>query len=149
MKYNKMLTYALIPAMLGIGVLGANVAAAHGMFGFGMASTLTPDEIATRQQDMFQNEAQILGLTVDQVKEAWSQGKTMQQIIQDYKLDATQIQTHLKDAAIAKQKAQLQTLVDKNIITQAQADARSTVMQNRMTNGKGRMGKSMMRGEWF
>ena len=149
MKYNKMLTYAILPAMLGIGVMGANIASAHGMMGFGVSSSLTPDEIATRQQTMFQNEATVLGLTVDQVKEAWSQGKTMQQIIQDYKLDQTKIQTRLKDAAIAREKTQLQTLVDKGIITQAQTDARVKVMQTRMTNGKGKAGKGMMRGEWF
>lgn len=141
---HKVLTYAFIPAVFGFGLLAVNIASAHGMFGG--FNTLAPDEIALRQQTMFQNEAQILGITVDEVKTAWAEGKTFAQIAQDKGITQEQLQTRLKDAQNAQMKTHLQTLVDKGIITQAQADQRLQVMQNRLQNGNGHMGRRMNRG---
>ncbi len=75
---SKLLAYAIIPT-IGLGFLGMNVASAHGFFG-GFGSMVTSDQIATRQQNMFQNEAQLLGISIDEVKNAWAQGKTILQI---------------------------------------------------------------------
>jgi hypothetical protein len=142
MKNKKMLFYALIP-ILGLSLFGATYASAHGMFGFGgFGSNLTPDQIATNHQTMFQNEADLLGISVDEVKTAWSQGKSLQQLATDKGITAAQLQQKMKDQQLNNLKTQLQTLVDKGIITQAQSDARLQFMQTQINNSKGRMFKS-------
>ena len=134
---RKLLVYAFIPAVLGLGVIGAGVASANGWFGG--FSSLTPDQIATRQQTMFQNEANLLGISVDDVKSGWAQGKSLVQIAQDHGITQDQLTQKLQDARLAQTKVQLQNLVDKGIITQAQADSRLQFMQNN-AGPKGRMG---------
>ena len=63
---KKYLIYTILPVMA-FAVLGAGIASACGWFG-GIGN-LSPDEIATRQQTMFQNEAQILGISIEELKE--------------------------------------------------------------------------------
>ena len=144
MKYKiakrKLLAYSVVPTLGIVGIIGAQVVSAHGMFG--MYGNATPDEIANRQQTMFQNEAQILGISVDDLKAAWAEGKSFKKIMDEKGIDQTQVQTRMKDAKISQLKTQLQTLVDKGIITQAQADKRLQVMQDRMNSNTG-MGSMM------
>jgi len=144
---HKLLLYSLLP-LAGLTFIGVNIASAHGWFG-GMASTATPDEIATQQQTMFQNEAQILGISIDDVKNAWAEGKTMSQLIKDKGLNQADIQARMKDFKVQQLKAQLQTLVDKGVITQDQADKRLAFMQNNIHNKKGGMMGMGMRGFHF
>jgi hypothetical protein len=139
MSKTTLFAYTLLP-VAGFGLLGASIASAHGLFG----TTLTPDQIATRQQTMFQNEATLLGLSIDDVKSAWAQGKTLQQLATDHGITADQLQQKMKDARAAQLKTKLQTLVDKGIITQAQADQRLQFLQNAAQNMKG--GHMGMRG---
>jgi hypothetical protein len=138
---HKVLAYSMIPALLGVGILGMNAASAHGLYGGFFGSALTPEQIVLEQQNMFDNEAQILGISVDEVKNAWAQGKTMLQLAQEKGITEEQLQIKIKDARAARLKIQLQTLVDKGVITQAQADQRLSYMQNQQTNNaKGRAG---------
>ena len=136
---RKIMAYAVAPAVLGFGLLGANIASAHGLFaGF---NNLTPIEIATKQSALFQNEATLLGISIDKVKEGWSQGKTLQQIAADNGVTADQLKQKMQDNRAAQMKSALQTLVSQGVITQAQADARLAFMQTRMQNaskGNGR-----------
>ncbi len=141
MKHQKLYMYTILPAVLGLSIAGVQIASAHGMFGgFGMVSNLTPDEIASRGQTMFQNEANLLGISVDDVKSGWAQGQTIMQIAEAHGITQEQLQKKMKDQRVQNLKTQLQTLVDKGIITQAQADQRITFMQNQVQNGKGKMG---------
>lgn len=139
---NKKLIYSLLSGVIGFGALGINMVSAHGFGGFGMgmfgATTLTPDQIATRQQTMFQNQATILGISVDDVKSEWAQGKTLSQIIADKGIDKTQLMARIQAGHLSQIKTTLQALVDKGIITQAQADQRLQFMQTRFQNQKGR-----------
>jgi len=89
---------------------------------------------------MFDNEAQILGISVDEVKNAWAQGKTMMQLAQEKGITEAQLQAKIKDARTAQLKIQLQTLVSSGVITQAQADQRLAYMQSQQTNVKGKLG---------
>jgi hypothetical protein len=143
---HRMLAYALIP-VIGLGLLGAGVASAHGMFG-GTMSSLTPDQIATRQQAMFQNEANLLGISVDAVKAAWAQGKTFAQMAQDNGITQAQLQQKMQDAWMQQLKTQLQALVDNGVITQAQSDARLQAVQSRMQQSTS-AGKTFRRGLRF
>lgn len=137
----KLFAYALIPA-IGLGILGFNAASAHGLFsrGFGFGPAATPQEVADAQQNMFEKEAQLLGASVEEVKDAWAEGKSISQLAQEKGITVSQLQQKMKDAKIEELKAQLRTLVDKGIITQVQADKRLQFMQNMMAktkNGKG------------
>ncbi len=131
---NKLFTYSFLP-VLGLGLfLGNNVAPANAFFG-GKAKP-TPEEIATNQQTMFQHEAELLGISIDEVKGAWAQGKTLMEIAADHGITEEQLQKRMKDAQTAELKARLQALVDKNVITQAQADQRLKAIEKMSTERK-------------
>lgn len=154
---HQIIAYSMIPALLGLGFVGINSASAHGMFGgfggWGMfGNTLSDDEIAARHQAMFQKQADFLGISVNDVKAAWAQGKSLQQLANEKDITNEQLAQKLRDAHLAQLKSQLQTLVSKGIITQAQADQRLKLMQDKQTkiNGKNKFkhgwGLGMMRG---
>lgn len=143
-KMKRKTKIALLAAapLLGLGLLGANLASAHG-FGFGM-SNLTPDQIAQNQQTRFQNEANLLGVSVDEVKAAWASGKTLEQLASEKGISQTQLRAKIQAERVTEMKARLQTLVDKGVITQAQADSRLQFMQSNI--GKFGRGMGMHRG---
>ena len=138
------IAFVAVP-VLALTFLAANIVSAHG-FGFGMGFggvfgvTATPDEIATRQQTMFQDEANLLGISVDAVKTGWAQGKTLPEIATDNGLTADQLKTKMQAAHASQLKKHMQTLVAKGIITQAQADQRVAWMTARSTT-KASMGR--------
>ncbi|PJE76135.1 hypothetical protein COV04_01230 [Candidatus Uhrbacteria bacterium CG10_big_fil_rev_8_21_14_0_10_48_11] len=151
---KKYIGYALLP-FLGVGLLGITAASAHGSFGgFGFGvSALSPDEVATRQEARFEAEANLLGVSVDVIKDGWSQGKTLQDIATAQGISADELKTKMETAAENQQKTNLQALVDKGVITQAQADQWLKLMQDRVANspqdGSGRPGRGMHRGGGF
>ena len=135
---KKFLMYGILPAVA-VAVLGVNQASAHGWFGMG-GFNATPDEIAQNQTNTFQKEADLLGISLDAVKQGWSEGKTFAQIAQDNGINQTDLQNKMKAQAKQKLADRLKVLVDKGIITQAQADQRLKFEQQLIDNGKG-MGK--------
>jgi len=150
MKNKKLFAYALA-LTLGVGALGtASVASAHGFFGM-MGSQATPEEIASRHQSMFQAQANLLGVSVDEVKAAWAQGKTMLDLAKEKGISEETLQTKMKAQRTEQVKTQLQNLVSKGVITQAQADQRLQFMQSNQPQGGrgGKMGMGMMRGLGF
>lgn len=132
---NKLAAYAFLPA-LSLSLIGTGVASAHGMF-----NDATPEEVAVRQESMFKHEASILGVSIDEIKAAWAEGKNPQEIAKAKGINQADIEKRMKAAAQQKTKEQLQTLVSKGIITQAQADQRLKVMETRLGQGKNHMGK--------
>ena len=145
MKKHTVLAYALAPLM-GLGLLGvANVASAAG-FGFGMMRTnSTPEEVAARQQELFQREATLLGISVDDVKVAWATGKSVQTLAKEKGISAETIKAKIEAERTAAVQAQLQTLVSKGVITESQADSRLKFLAS-MPKGKGGKGMFMHRG---
>lgn len=139
---RKLGMYAFLPA-IGLSLIGTGVASAHGMFGGPFGGT--PEEIATRQTVMFEQEAKLLGITVAEIKQAWAEGKNPQQIAQEKGIKQEDIAARLKEAAIQKTKDQLKTLVEKGVITQAQADQRLKTLQTKVEHGKGLKGKGFKR----
>lgn len=145
---NKLLLYAIFP-VIGLGLLGYNSADAHGLFGgFGGVSNMTPEQIVTRQQIMFQNEANMLGISIDIVKNGWAEGKTLLQIAAENGITKEQLQQKMKDAQTAQLESQLDTLVSNGTITQSQADKRMAFISQQAANGKFHkgFGRGMMRG---
>ncbi len=137
---KKYLLYGIIPALLGVG--GLTAASAHGTFGWrGQAD---PVGMATDQTQRFEQEAEVLGIDVEKVKEYWAQGKTPRDIIDELNLDETEIQNHMREIRQANIKEQLQSLVDQGVITQAQADARlefMTAHEPNLGQGNGMFGQ--------
>ena len=114
---------------------------AHG-WGFGLGSNATPEEIAQQQTERFQQEAALLGTSVDEVKNAWAQGQTLEELANAKGITDEQLQAKMQAARKTEMAARLKTLVEKGVITQAQADQRLKVMEERVTSGEG-LGKGM------
>jgi hypothetical protein len=133
---KKLLMYGILPAFA-VAVLGVNQASAHGWFGMLGNNNATPDEIAQNQTNLFQREADLLGISLDAVKQGWSEGKTFAQIAQDNGINQTDLQNKMKAQAKQKLADRLKALVDKGIITQAQADQRLKFEQQLIDNGNG------------
>lgn len=133
-------------------VAGVATASAMGFGGFGggMMSTLTTDEIATRQTTMFQKQAELIGATTDEIKNAWADGTDFLTFAKSKGVTEEALKVKLQAVRVAELKTQLDMLVSKGVITQAQADKRLATMQTKMTNkksfGMGRGHHGMMGG---
>ena len=133
---KKLLAYAVLPA-LALTLVGVGTASAHG-FGFGgiFGKSAPPEEIATRQQEMFSQQAAMLGVSADVIKQSWADGKTLQEIAAANGISEADLQAKMKDAARQKMTEHMQALVSGGVVTQAQADARLKFMQSQMDSGK-------------
>lgn len=145
----KIVAYSAIP-LVGLAMLSANIASAHGfdgfggMFGMGSGAGGNSAEYSANLQTRFQNEANLLGVGVDAVKAGWAQGKTLEQIATENNISAEQLQQKFKDQRLANMKTNLQSLVSSGVITQAQADSRLSFMQANADKGfSGKAGKGM------
>lgn len=121
-------TYAILP-ILGLGLLGPGIAAAAGSGWFNNAD---PSTIADHFKSMFEHKAAILGISVDDVKQAWADGKTMKELMDEEGISEEEVQARLKQERLARVTAEIQALVDNGIITQAQGDARLANVQSHL-----------------
>lgn len=132
---KKSIVYAVIVPVVAAGVLGAGVASAHGwLWG------ATPQEIASQFETMFTKKASLLGMNAADFKAAWASGKTIPEIAKERGISNEELRNRMLEVKKAELKAQLQTLVERGVITQAQADERYKFMETRMGQG------GMMRG---
>ncbi len=108
--------YALVP-LLGIGVVlgGVTIASAQGFQAHGFGPKGDPTTF-------FQNEATLLGVSVDEVKNAWAEGKGLQALAKEKGISQATLQANIKKEADARMKEQLASLVSSGKLTQAQAD---------------------------
>lgn len=171
MKLNKKYLLGAVPALALVGLVATNTVSAatttpnttpveqgqaggrgpggpggHGGFRGGF-------ELGIGNSDKFverlTQEASVLGISLDDMKNYWSQGKNLQDIATEKGISQTDLRTKLEAAAEARVSSELKALVDKGVITQAQADARATAikaqktkmqieMQNRVQNKQNR-----------
>lgn len=143
MNKTKLLKYSL-PALALALLIGAGTVEASGMGGFN--KNMTPDQIATMQTQMFQEQATLLGITVDEVKTAWANGTSFKELAKSKGITEQMLKDKMQANHQAEMKIHLQTLVDKGVITQAQADARFATMQKQADKVKGKKGKGFGRG---
>lgn len=120
--------------------VGPAVASAHGW----MAVGASPDEVAQRQTQMFQEQANLLGISVDDVKNAWAQGRNLKELAQEKGISDDQLKAKLTELHRKLMAEHLKTLVDKGVITQQQADQRLQVVQQKPVG----MGTGFRHG-WF
>ncbi len=142
---RKILIYTLLPA-LGLGFIGVNAAAA---MSWGSFNGLDPEQAAARQEAAFQNQADILGISVEEIKDAWAEGKNMKQLMDEKGISREEVRARMKDQRLSQLKSQTQTLVEKGVISQTQADKRLQAMQGRIENGadKSKSGMKEWRGK--
>lgn len=139
--------YLVIPAMAIALLAGAGAVSAQGPMGGGHGGfggfERDPDQWLTR----ITADATMLGISVDEMKTAWSQGKTLQEVATEKGITQDQLKAKLKAAQETKQKDALQALVTKGYLTQAQADARLAAMKTRQAEAQTKRGNgSMMKG---
>ncbi len=126
-----------------LGIMSASAMGGMNM----MHNNLTPDEVATRQTSMFTEQASLIGATVDEVKNAWAEGKNLKDLAKEKGITQEQLQAKMKANRDAHMKEQLATLVSKGVITQAQADKRIAFMNSLSSQkGKGYSGHGMHKG---
>ncbi len=139
---TKILMYAALP-IIGLGILGYGTASAAG---WGMGN-MDPEQLVSNQQSKFQSEADILGVGVDEVKNAWANGKTLLEVAKEKGVTQEQLQAKMKAVRLKQMKESLQILVDKGVITQTQADQRLKFMESNAGKvkkaGRGMMGRHM------
>lgn len=140
-KFKKQ--YLIVPALALTLFAGAGAASAQGLTAankavpFGHGEMRGPGGRGGFERDPDQwlsritSDAAILGISVDEMKTAWSQGKTLEDLATAKGITREQLAEKLKAAAETKQKETLQALVTKGYITQAQADARLSAMKTR------------------
>lgn len=138
---KKLLVYSLLAVGL-FGLLGVGVVSAQGWFS--RFSDASPEEIAQHQQTMFQNKADFLGISVDEIKDAWAEGKTLKEIADEQGITEEQLQERMKEARQERLQAYLQAMVDNGVISQEQANQRLQFMEEKF--GEDKMGKCFHRG---
>lgn len=139
MNKKTFLKSALIPS-IGLAVLTISSASAMS-FGSMNMPALSADEIATRQTQMFQEQATMLGLSVDDIKTAWASGKDLKTLATEKGISMDTIKQKMEAKHLEAQKATLSTLVTKGVITQAQADQRLATMTAKKAKGEKGEGK--------
>jgi hypothetical protein len=118
------------------------IASAHGfgmMGGFG----LTAEERVKAQTEIFQRHAEMLGITVDEAKQYWAEGKNVLEIAEAKGITQEQLREKMQAYRKQEQKERFHELVSAGVITQAQADARIATMESRsvqLGSGKGSRG---------
>lgn len=127
---HRTLAAAASAAVIASSLLGAGIASAHGW-----GVKLDPQEIADRQTAMFQEQAELLGLDIAVVKDAWSQGKDLRTLATEKGISQEDLRARMVAKRKEQQKASLQSLVEKGVISQTQADARLAVEEKRISEG--------------
>ena len=137
---KKILVYSFLAIGL-FSLLGVGIASAGW---FGRFSDASPEEIAQHQETMFQTKANLLGISVDEMKNAWAGGKTLLEIAEEQGISQEQFQENMKEARQGRWQSHFQAMADNGVISQEQADQRLQFMEERMADGQ--MGKGFHKG---
>lgn len=133
--------YLVIPAVALATLLAGGAVSAHGFGGFMPKGD--PQQMATQWEEKISEHAGFLGISVDEMKAKWAEGKNLQQIAAEKGITQQQLQEKMKAARETQEKEWLQTLVTQGKITQAQADARLQVMKQKQGQRAGMKGNHM------
>ncbi len=122
----------------GVSLAGATMFAGAQMKGMHGMEDLSAQDLNSR----FQRDAKILGVTVDEVKNAWVEGKSIFDLAKDKGISEATLQANMKLAKETEMKAKMAELVNAGVITQAQADKKIANMQTKQAESK-QSGKMM------
>ncbi len=144
MKKKKILTYGSILAFSLVFSLGA-----YQVNAFWGGNKVSLDERVALQQTMFDEQAKLLGLTTDEVKNAWANGQNIWELAKAKGITEETLKAKMQTLHQERITAELKALVDKGVITQAQADARLKhveTMQGKMLKNFDKKGQGEARG---
>ncbi len=139
---SKYLVPGLAVSAVALSLLGASVVSAHGMWG----KNISPEEVAKHHQTMFENQANILGIEISEVKAAWAEGKGLKELALEKGISEADLKVKLQAERKKHHEERLKALVTAGVITQAQADQRMQFMESqgeRMQKKGGMMWKGM------
>lgn len=119
--------------------VGVNSALAEGWFR--NKENFDPEERVAMRGEMFQSKADLLGISLEQMKEYWSEGKDIKEIAKEMNISEEELQLKIQESHKVRMTEHLNLLVERGRITQEQADAKFTYMQERMDNCDGQVGK--------
>lgn len=101
-------------------------------FGWKFLDNSNLDTWAEKMSTMFENLAQILGISVEKVKNYWAEGKSIKEIMEAENINKEDVQKRIQQRELEQLRERLQKMVEKGIITQEQADKRYQTMQKWM-----------------
>ncbi len=125
----------IVPAIAIAAVLTAGIVQAYSGFGFGHKN-IDSATAAQNFENKLSQEADLLGITVEEMKTFWSQGKSIKDIANEKGITQDQLKAKMQAQRATEQKQWLQNLVDQGKLTQAQADSRLQTMQTKAASMK-------------
>ncbi len=137
--------YFIVPVFAFLALFGASAAMAYGG-NEGQLWKSDPTKALSNWTDRMTKDASILGISVDEMKSYWANGKNIAEIAKEKGISDTDLQAKLKTDRLANIKTELQAMVTSGAITQAQADARLKFMQDNVNTKFNRMGGKHGRG---
>lgn len=141
MKNKKVLSYVGLGALALAFYFGFNADASA--FMGGMGKSLSLDERASMQEKMFQEQANLLGLSVDEVKNSWAKGQGFMELAKSKGISEATLKAKMQTQAEVKMKEHLASLVAKGVITESQAEARLNFMKEKLN----KMGEKASKGK--
>lgn len=116
--------YFAIPALAAVALFGASAASAYGGPGGHMFFNADPSIMASRFEEQMTQQASLVGISVDEMKNGWAAGKSLIEIAKEKGIDQANLQAKMHSARTEQMRQQLQNLVREGKISQAQADTR-------------------------
>jgi predicted ATPase len=135
MKKTKYILPLLAVPALALTLLGAGVASANGAW-----NNINPEDLAKRQQTMFEHQSTVLGIPINEVKDAWAQGKNIQDLAKEKGISETDLKAKMDAQRKQQHQDRLKSLVSSGVITQAQADQRLQFEEKNPNKGRHMMG---------
>ena len=123
---NKYIVLAALPVLI-VSVVGISFVSAHGWFG------LFKGDGAEHKGMMFEQKAALLGISVEEMKDMWAEGKNFHEIKEESGFVKGEFKMHMKEGMEERMAEHLQSLIDQGVITQEQADQKSEFIKE----GKG------------
>lgn len=112
---------AALPVLL-VSVLALSFVSAHGWFG------MSKGDGAEHKGMMFEQKAEFLGMSVEEMKDMWTEGKNFHEMKEESGFVKGEFKMHMKEGMEERMAEHLQSLVDDGVITQEQADEKSQIM---------------------
>ena len=106
-----------VPVLL-VSVLAVSFVSAHGWF------KISSEDTAEHKSVMFEQKAALFGLSVEEMKSAWAEGKNFHELAEEAGLTKEELKIRMKEKMEARMAEHLQALVDEGVITQEEADQR-------------------------
>ena len=114
----------LIVSLLAIGIFG--------FVGANVASAITPEQTAEKQNFMFEHKAEVFGISVEQAKEYWAEKGSMWKMTAEMGIDKAEMRERIKENREARMQEHMQAMIDDGVMTQEQVDQRLQEIEARV-----------------